>query len=446
MSLNWDVIIIGGGPAGSSAAITLAQQGKKVLVLEKETFPRFHIGESLLPYNRRLFEDLGVADQIASAGFTVKRGAQFWLGDSSKRIRVTFARGIFTEEHESVQVERAVFDDILLKQARTAGAEVREGCTVTGFKVGENDVTVSVRQMDGTAGEHTAGFLLDASGLGNVTGNLEGLREFYATHKKVAIYGHFLGVKMSEGTETGDILIVRREQSWAWLIPLSGGKTSVGLVMDVEELKDRKGQPMSEIFTEIVAATPELAKRLAKAELVGPLHTVRDFSYSNRRFVSPRLIRLGDAAGFIDPVFSSGVFLAMQSGRMGAQAAHEALNNGQAMTKAMRQYEKDTRRRIALYWRFIEKFYTEEFVQLFIQPDPRFDLPSAVNVVLAGQTDLPWKVRWRLELFFALVWLQKRMPLAKRVFSDRPPKSSTPLHNPASANCTESAKPEMASR
>jgi len=420
MTSNWDVIIIGGGPAGSSAAITLAQQGRRVLVLEKETFPRFHIGESLLPYNRRIFEELGVADQIASAGFVVKRGAQFWLGDSSKRIRVTFARGIFTEEHESVQVERAVFDDILLKQARKVGAEVREGCTVTGFKVSESDVTVNVRESDGTASEHKAGFLLDASGLGNVTGNLEGIRDYYASHKKVAIYGHFSGVKMSEGNETGDILIVRRARSWCWLIPLSGGKTSVGLVVDAEEIKQRS-QPMSEVFDDLVASTPELAKRLAKASLMGPLHTVRDFSYTNRRFVSPRLIRLGDAAGFIDPVFSSGVFLAMKSGRVGAQAAHEALTQGKSTTAAMRSYEKDTRRRIALYWRFIEKFYTEEFVQLFIQPHPRFNLPSAVNTILAGRTELPWKVRWRLELFFALVWVQKWIPLAKRSFTDAGP-------------------------
>jgi flavin-dependent dehydrogenase len=426
MATEWDVIIIGGGPAGSSAAITLAQQGRRVLLLEKETFPRFHIGESLLPYNRRLFAELGVDGEIKSAGFMVKRGAQFWLGDGSRRVRVCFAKGTYTDEPESVQVERSIFDHILLKQARKTGAEVREGCIVTGCKIDEAKATVQVRQSDGTASEHTAAFVLDASGLSNLTGNLEGLREFYPGHKKVAIFGHFKDVLMSQASEEGDILIVRRRQSWCWLIPLSGGKTSVGIVFDASEVKSSDKTP-AELFADAVATTPELSRRMANTELLSPIHTVRDFSYTNRRLVSPRLIRLGDAAGFIDPVFSSGVFLAMKSGIEGAKTAHEAIEKGSAMTPAMRRYESENRRCIKLYWRFIEKFYTEEFVQVLVQPNRRFDLPSAVNCVLAGRTELPWSVRWRLELFFAIVKLQKWVPVVQRVFRDAPDKVVLPL-------------------
>ena len=184
MSKTWDVIIIGGGPAGATAAATLRQSGRSVLVLEKSKFPRFHIGESLLPYNRAIFDELGVWPKIQAAGFMVKRGAQFWMGNGLLHTRLDFSRGSFTEFPVSLQVERAKFDDILLRHAESLGAEVQEEALVTEHRIEKDRVTVKFRAKDGTDHEVQAAFLMDASGLGNFTANRENLRDYYPGHKK----------------------------------------------------------------------------------------------------------------------------------------------------------------------------------------------------------------------------------------------------------------------
>lgn len=414
METDWDVIIIGGGPAGSTAATTLSQAGRRVLVLEKEKFPRFHIGESLLPYNIQIFKDLGIWDKLLDAGFTTKRGAQFIMGDDSRGNRLNFSRGSFTEYPEAMQVERSKFDKILLDHSREAGAEVREQATVVDYRVEPERVTVKFRTVDGEETETSAGYLIDASGLNNFTANREKLRKYYPTHRKLAIFGHFSNVAMPDGEQTGDILIIRRERSWVWMIPLEPDKTSVGLVIDVEDFK-ALGKKPAEAFHEAMQGTAAVWKRFADALPLDPLHVINDFSYKNDTLASPRLLRAGDASGFIDPMFSSGVMLAMTSARQGAQAIHEALESGEALTAGMKFYEKDNRRRIAIYWEFIENFYELHFAQLFFQPYNRLRMVCAINAVLAGRTTLPWPVRWRLRVFFGLAWLNKYIPVAKRI-------------------------------
>ncbi len=408
----WDAIIIGGGPAGSSTAIKMSQLGRKVLVLEKEKFPRFHVGESLLPYNRTIFDELGVWSKIQSAGFMVKRGAQFWLGDGTKRVRVTFAQGIFTEFPEAFQVERSRFDQILLDHASECGAEVREESTVLTHEVLNDRTRVKYRRADGTEETVEGKFIVDASGLSNMTANAGGQRSYYEEHKKVAIYGHFDNALMPDGDQLGDILIIRRRNSWCWMIPLSATKTSVGLVLDRTDFQAMKLTP-EEAFAQAMENTPEMKRRLATATKTMPLHVARDFSYRNATLAAPRIMRVGDSAGFIDPIFSSGVFLAMQSGRDAACVIHEALAKDQPMTSAMKRYEKNVRRRIGIYWEFIENYYTHAFTELFFQPQPGLNLPSSVNAVLAGRTELPWGAWWRLRIFFLLVWLQRRHPIAR---------------------------------
>lgn len=410
---DYDVAIIGGGPAGSSAATVLAKAGRRVLVLEKARFPRFHIGESLLPYNRAVFEELGVWEKIEAAGFVVKRGAQFWMGDGSRHNRLDFSQGSFTEFPEARQVERAKFDQILLDHAREAGAEVREECAVTSHRIDADGVDV-VCQNGG--GEQTvrASFLIDASGLANRTANAGSLRDYYEGHRKIAVFGHFRGVDMPCGDESGDIVIVRRSDSWFWLIPLAGGKTSVGLVMD-KDAYQKVGLGPREVFDGSVMATPAVRDRFQNAELIDELRVTVDFSYKNRRLAGERVVRVGDAAGFIDPIFSSGVMLAMSSGVEGAKVVDGALRKGVAMTSAMRKYEQSVWRNVGLYWRFIEPFYQVHFAQLFFQPANKFRMVCAVNSVLAGRTDLPLSVRWRLRAFFVLAWLNKRVPVVERI-------------------------------
>jgi flavin-dependent dehydrogenase len=414
MSNTWDVIIIGGGPAGSSAACTLRKAGRKVLVLEKEKFPRFHIGESLLPYNRPIFDELGVWSKIQAAGFMVKRGAQFWMGDGSLHTRLNFSKGSFTEFPESIQVERAKFDDILLRHAEELGAEVLEEALVTQHRIEKERVTVKFRAKDGSEHEAQAAFLMDASGLNNFTANREKLREYYPGHKKIAIFGHYSGVQMTEGEEKGDILIVRRENSWFWMIPLADDKVSVGLVLDVSDFKALQQEPQA-VFDGAVLSTKAVHDRMIKAKSITQGHVLSDFSYTNRKLVSERVVRVGDAAGFIDPIFSSGVMLAMQSGQRGAQVVHAALTAGKVMTFAMKRYEWSTRKHVSRFWQFIDKFYTKHFAQIFFQPSNKFRMLCAINSVLAGRPEMTFSPWWRLRFFFALVWIQKRFSLAKPI-------------------------------
>ncbi len=344
----------------------------------------------------------------------VKRGAQFLMGSDSHKVRLDFSKGSFTEYPQAVQVERSKFDDLLLKHSMECGAEVLEECLVQEHRVGENGVTVKYR--DGEGGEHeiTSAMLMDASGLTNFTGNRESVREYYDGHKKIAIFGHFENLDMPQGEEYGDILIIRRENSWFWMIPLEANKTSVGLVLDRADFKGLNLTP-EEAYKNAVATTPAVQKRFLQAVPKSPLNVVTDFSYRNGRLVSPRVVRIGDASGFIDPIFSSGVLLAMTSGQQGAQVVDEALKTGQAMTAGMKRYEKDNRRRIAQYWEFIENFYKLHFAQLFFQPHPRWKMVCSINAVLAGRTSLSFAAWWRLRVFFFLVWLNKRVAVTERI-------------------------------
>jgi FADH2-dependent halogenase len=413
-TLIWDVVIIGGGPAGSTAATTLSQAGRKVLVLEKAKFPRFHIGESLLPYNRKIFDDLGVWQKISTAGFTKKRAAQFLMGNGSHGNRLDFSKGAFTEYPEAMQVERSKFDDILLHHSREHGVEVREESQVIGHSVEKDRVVLKYRSVDGVEHEVAAPYLIDASGLGNLTANRESQREYYSNHRKLAIFSHFSNVDMPTGEQSGDILVVRRENSWMWLIPISAEKTSVGLVIDAADFKSLAMTPQ-QAFDDAVQGTPVVVERFRQAVRLEDLHVMADFSYKNGRLVSPRVLRVGDASGFIDPMFSSGILLAMTSGQQGAQAIHQALESGKALTSGMKRYEKANRKRIAIYWEFIENFYQLHFTQLFFQPQNRWGLACAVNAVLAGRTDFSFALWWRLRLFFFLAWLNEYAPLVQRI-------------------------------
>jgi FADH2-dependent halogenase len=357
---------------------------------------------------------MGVLPMLEAAGFPAKYGAQFHLGNASKALKLVFRRGCFTRETTAFQVERSKFDHILLKHAQASGAEIREGWTVTGFGRQNGEVCVHARPDNDKPHEFRASFLIDASGRGNCTGNIEGLRIVHPRLKKLAVFGHFEGVLLDEGTMAGDTVIVRLEDKWFWIIPLSSKKVSVGCVMDQEEFAGLKQSP-SDVFERLWQSSAAMRERMKGAKLVNTIQVTSDFSYYNRRLVGPRLIRVGDAAGFMDPIFSAGVYLAMYSAKLASQVVLHGLAAGNDAAAEHKTYEKRVYRAMQFYWEMVQGFYTTPFMELFMEPRPKFNLPDAITAILAGELDGGWAMDWRRRLFFLLIKLQARWPLVPRI-------------------------------
>jgi FADH2-dependent halogenase len=301
-----------------------------------------------------------------------------------------------------------------MENARRCGVEVRERWAVRRFTPETDGVTIEALDADGNGHSLRAKFLLDASGRANVTGNQEGLRENHPKHRKYAVFGHFTNVARDDGPPGGDTVIVRDADRWFWLIPVSGEKTSVGLVLDKRAL-EADGGDAEAAFHRAVAASAVMRQRMSAAQVVGEMKTTADFSYFNRRLVGSRVVRLGDAAGFMDPIFSAGVYLAMWSGKLAAEATGAALASGSDGGQFFARYERRLNKAMRVYWRLVEHYYTTPFMELFLEPRPTLQTPAAVVAVLAGDLEPAWHIRWRLEFFYLLVWLQSKRTLVPHI-------------------------------
>jgi len=418
----YDAIVIGGGPAGSTTAARLAQAGRRALVLEKERFPRFHIGESLLPCSLPLFEQLGVMPALREAGFLTKNAAEFVTGDGSVVRRYPFAEGIVPGPGSAFEVDRSIFDRVLLDNARARGAEVREGWEVRSFEIGDGGASVLTRNPGGHEERISARVLVDASGQRSLVAGSYGLREMDADLKNFAVFSHYDGAARSSGDREGDITVVLAPHGWWWVIPLAGVRTSLGLVAPKHVLDGRR--PDEDWFNESIDSTPYLAERFANAERVAPVRTISDYSYVSRRFAGDGWVLVGDAAAFIDPVFSTGVYLGMLGGFRASAAIHRALGGRIVRRRAFWGYERWMRRAIERYRQFVKGFYTPGFAEVLMHPSDRLQLRQAVTSLLAGYVGR-FDVEWRIRIFEAIARANQKLGLTPRLPGREGPGGST---------------------
>ncbi len=410
-SNDYDVAIIGGGPAGSTAATTLARLKRKVIVLEKEAFPRFHIGESLLPYSMGTFERLGVNEKLA-AQFLPKYGAEIVTSCGEGEVKFNFKDAYRAKHPQAYQVTRSEFDKVLLDHSAESGAEVCQQTIVQAIDFQTDGVALKV-QKGGEAREVKARYVIDASGRSSVVGNFLKLKKPYANLKKFSIFAHYENVDRAPGQEGTYSRLVRASDRWFWMIPLSDTKMSIGVVMDLADFKALGKRP-EELLDEMLAAQPEIASRMARAERVSPIHAESDYSYRNRQLAGERWILAGDAAGFIDPIFSTGVFVAMESAEKAALAVEGALLQPARRSRLFRSYEKEMHRVMDLYLRFVSNWYKPRFIDVITHPVNTFQLAPVINSMLAGNIGKSFTLWSRMEVFYLITKLQRIFPLCPR--------------------------------
>jgi len=409
---HYDSIVVGGGPGGSTAGTFLAQAGKRVLILEREQFPRFHIGESLIPYGNDVLRDLGAWPKLEAAGFMRKPGAEFTLGNAKGSLRFWFGRNLPKAYAETFQVERAKFDSLLLENARENGCEIASQAKAESFSDEGDKIRLTYRQ-GGEAFEATADYLIDASGRDTFLGKqLNLLKSDLGLPKKFAVFAHFHHVLRYEGRAEGLISIVRLKDAWCWIIPLDKEKTSVGLVQTLDTFKGRGLSP-EECFEHVMKENKELRYRIGKAERIGPYYTTGDYTYRFYRAAGPRWLLVGDAAGFIDPIFSSGVMLALRSGRLAAENILKASATKRPLTEAEQdRHTKRIRHMTGVFHEMIRMFYDNRAYEVFMNPAPFLNLPAAVNNLVGGNTDLGFSLKWRVRLFYLFCRLQKKFRIS----------------------------------
>ena len=409
----YDVAIIGGGPAGSTAAALLARAGRRVIVFEREKFPRFHIGESLLPFSMKAFTRLGLHEKFSRAGFMKKFGGEIVGACSESGTKFYFKDGYRSQTDHAYQVTRGDFDKVLLDHAVECGAEVHEETSVDQVEFSNDEVELGIK-CNGSFHSIRARYVIDASGRTSVLGRKFKIKKTYDHLQKLSIFAHYDGVWRAEGIDGTLTVLIRAIDRWFWLIPLSAERTSVGVVLDSEAFRNSKLRA-EDFLEQALSEQPIIAKRMTDARRVSQVYVEADFSYRSERLHGDRWLLAGDAAGFIDPIFSSGVFLAVFSGELCADVLNEVLDHPRKARRLFAGYERAVNRAMDIYLRFVNAWYTKEFIEVFLAPRNILGLAPAVNAVLGGNVGNSFPIRWRMWVFYFLVWLQRHHPIAPRL-------------------------------
>ena len=381
-----DVLVIGGGPAGSTAAALLAERGRRVVLLEKEVHPRFHIGESLLPQNLALFERLGVLGEVARIG-VYKPGAEFVSDERDKSIAFEFANGLDPAYTYSFHVKRAEFDELLFRNAARRGAETHEGCRVVDVELG-GDAGSRVTAVDAEGARRTwhARFVIDASGRDTVLAGKLGTKQPNKHNNTAAMFAHFEGVAPAREPDVGNITVHLFDGGWFWAIPLREGVTSIGVVGPSAFFKSRGGEDLDSFFAKAIGRSASLTRRLAGAKRVSPVTATGNYSYQARSMAGDGYVLVGDAFAFIDPVFSSGVHLAMSSAAMGADAVHVHLDDPRRAKALFREFDAGVRASLQAFSWLIYRINTPVLRDMFLEPRNRFRMREGLVGLLAGNT------------------------------------------------------------
>jgi FADH2-dependent halogenase len=415
MDSLYDVAIIGGGPAGSTAATLLAKASRRVIVLEREKFPRFHIGESLLPFSTQAFDRLGVREKLDRT-FLPKFGAEIVAACGTKGVKFYFKDGFRARRDRAYQVTRSEFDKLLLEHSRENGAEVREETEVKKIAFEEDRVKIDIETSDGARSIIESRYLLDCSGRQTTLGNFFKLKKSYDHLQKFSVFAHYENVDRAEGIDGTFIRMVRGLDRWFWMIPLTPTRMSIGVVMDTTTYRAMK-LPAEAALEKCIGEQPMVLERMTRAERVSPVYSAGDYSYRNARLFGDRWLLAGDAAGFIDPVFSSGVFLAIMSAEKAADALDEILNDESKKRRLFKDYSRRVNYVMDVYLTFVTSWYrrSKEFTEVFLNPTETLQLAPAVNAVLAGNEGGSFAIRWRMWFFYFFVNAQRFFAFSPRL-------------------------------
>ncbi len=362
---NFDVIVIGGGPAGSSCASILAREGCRVIVFEKEEFPRHHIGESLMTDTYWTFQRMGFLEKLKSSVFTQKYSVQFANVAGKESHPFYFFEAVHNESAVTWQVNRALFDKMLIEHATEQGAIVHQGVLVKQVLFeGDKAVGVEVKMQDGVPQRFFAKVIVDATGQSAILSNKFRWRVRDPKLKKAVLYSYYKGAHREKDLNGGATLVLRTPKGsggWFWYIPLEDDITSVGIVANPDYLLKGRGQDLAKIFEEEVQKTEACRRRVAEGKRVDKIYSILDYSYRSKKNAGNGFIIIGDAYGFLDPIYSSGVLLALKMAELAADAIHDAFRHDDFSAERLGQFQGKLDRGIESMRKLVYAFYNDGF-------------------------------------------------------------------------------------
>jgi flavin-dependent dehydrogenase len=386
ISATSEVIVIGGGPAGATTATLVAQKGRRVTLFERERFPRFHVGESLIPETFWVLGRLGLLDAMRGSRFVEKHSVQFVNEKGILSEPFYFADHKPEESSRTWQVVRSEFDEMMLRNAAEQGVDVHEGTRVLDVLFdGTRATGVRIADEHGVERTISADVIVDASGQSSMIMSRLGLRAWDPVLKKAAIWTYWKGAERGTGRDAGATLVLQLgdKQGWFWYIPLHDGTVSVGVVAGYDYLfKDRPTKDPEAIYFEEVARCPGLGPRIAKAERFGPIRVAKEYSYRSKEVAGDGWVLVGDAFGFLDPLYSSGILLALKSGELAADAITAALDAGDTSAARLGAWGPDYIRGMERMRRLVCEFYEGFNFGRFVKRHPH--LKGHVTDLLIG--------------------------------------------------------------